>query len=115
MRTVLVLVLVATAAAALATAAPFSSATTSPGYNFKISVTLTDQQVILSRSVGKRGWRAHFVISNKSKKTHVLDVGGLKTKPIAPGATARLGAYLDERGQYPIKLDRKIRGYFTVQ
>jgi hypothetical protein len=45
----------------------------------------------------------------------VFDVGGLKTRPIAPGKTGRVGAYLDNRGQYPYKIDHKFRGYFTVQ
>ena len=110
----LLVALVAAVLAVLAATAPGSRATTAPGYNFKITVTVTDNEVILSRSVAKRGWRAHFVIRNKGRQTHVLDVGGLKTKPLKPGASAKLGAYLDQRGQYPIKLDRKVRGFFTV-
>jgi hypothetical protein len=110
-----VLVVAALVAAAVAVAAPPSRATTSPGYNFKIRVTITDQGVVFSRSVAKRGWLAHFVIVNKGKKTHVLDVGGLKTKPLKPGASGKLGAYLDDRGQFVIKVDKTKRGYFTVQ
>jgi hypothetical protein len=110
-----VLVILAVAAAAVSVAAPLSNATTSPGYNFKIHVTVTDSGVLLDRSVAKRGWLAHFVVTNKGKKTHVFDVGGLKTKPLKPGATGKVGAYLDDRGQYPIKVDQKKRGFFTVQ
>jgi hypothetical protein len=111
-----VLVVIAVAAALLAVAAPSSLArgtTTSPGYNFRIDVTLTDKTVTLSRSIAKRGWLAHFVITNKGTKTHVFDVGGLK-RTVAPGKVGKVGSYLDTRGQYPIKVDGKPRGYFTV-
>jgi hypothetical protein len=107
----------AVAVASVAIAAPASLgrvATTSPGYNFEINVFITDQGVTLSRSVAKRGWRAHFVIHNQGKKSHVFDVGGLKSRAIAPGKRAKVGAYLDNRGQYPYKVDNKTRGYFTV-
>jgi hypothetical protein len=111
------LIAVASLAGALVLAAPAipaAPATTSPGYNFTITVTVKDNDVILSRSVAKRGWRAHFVIANKGTKPHVFDIGGLKTAPIAPGKKGKLGAFLDDRGRYPYKVDRKIRGYFTV-
>lgn len=111
------IVAVASLAASLVAAAPAipaDPATTSPGYNFTINVTLKDGQVILSRSIAKRGWRAHFVIANRGTKPHVFDIGGLKTAPIAPGKKGKLGAFLDNRGKYPYKVDRKIRGYFTV-
>jgi hypothetical protein len=97
-----------------APAIPADPATTSPGYNFTITVTVKDNDVILSRSVAKRGWRAHFVIANRGTKPHVFDIGGLKTAPIAPGQKRKLGAFLDERGKFPYKVDRKIRGYFSV-
>jgi hypothetical protein len=111
------LIVVASIAASLVAAAPAvpaAPATTSPGYNFTINVTVKDGSVVLSRSVAKRGWRAHFVITNKGTKPHVFDIGGLKTAPIAPGQKRKLGAALDDRGKYPYKVDRKIRGYFTV-
>ena len=104
------------AAAALVVAAPAvpaRPATTSPGYNFTINVTVKDTDVVMSRSVAKRGWLAHFVITNKGHKTHVFNVGGLK-RTIAVGKKAKLGAYLDQRGQYKIKIDNKTRGFFTV-
>lgn len=111
-----VLVVIAVAAALLTVAAPSSLArgnTTSPGYNFKIDVTITDKAVTLSRSVAKRGWLAHFVIHNRGTKTHVFDIGGLK-RSVPAGKQGKLGSYLDTRGQYPYKVDNKIRGYFTV-
>ena len=111
-----VLVVIAVATALLSVAAPSSLArgnTTSPGYNFKIAVTLTDKSVVLSRSLAKRGWLAHFVITNKGTKVHVFDIGGLK-RSVPAGKTGKLGAYLDTRGQYPYKVDGKTRGYFTV-
>jgi hypothetical protein len=111
------LIVVASLAASLLVAAPAIPAvpaTTSPGYNFTITVTVKDNSVILSRSVAKRGWRAHFVIANRGTKPHVFDIGGLKTPPIAPGQKRKLGAFLDDRGKYPYRVDRKIRGYFSV-
>jgi hypothetical protein len=111
-----VLVLITVAATVLAVAVPSSLArgnTTSPGYNFKIYVTLTDKDVVLSRSVAKRGWLAHFVITNKGTKPHVFDIGGLK-RSVAPGKVGKLGSFLDTRGQYPYKVDNKRRGFFTV-
>ena len=94
--------------------ASFAGATTSPGYNYPIKVTVTDKQVVLSASVAKRGWIARFLITNKGKKTHVVDIGGLK-KRLKPGAKGRLASYLEDRGQFDIKLDGKVRGLFTVQ
>jgi hypothetical protein len=112
-----ILVVVAALAASLAVAAPSSfarNATTSPGYNFRIDVYVTDSGATLSRSVGKRGWLVHFVVHNRGKKTHVFNVGGLKTAPIAPGKQGKVGSYLDVRGQFAYKVDNKPRGYFTV-
>jgi hypothetical protein len=111
MKRMLVLPLVAAAVLAVAS---LSHATTSPSYNYKITVTVTDGQVVLSSSVAKRGWIARFVITNKGKKAHVVDIGGLR-KRLKPGARGRLASYLEERGQYKIRLDGKIRGLFTVQ
>lgn len=111
-----VLVVIAAATALLSVAAPSSLArgnTTSPGYNFRINVTLTDKSVVLSRSLAKRGWLAHFYIANKGTKLHVFDIGGLK-RSVPAGKTAKLGSYMDTRGQYAYKVDGKIRGYFTV-
>jgi hypothetical protein len=101
-------------AAAGSTAASAKTATTSPGYNFKIVVLITNKGVILSRSVAKRGWLAHFVIQNKSKEPHRFEVGGLKSRLIGPGKSGKVGAYLENRGQYEYKLDDKLRGYFQV-
>jgi hypothetical protein len=111
-----VLVVIALAGALLSVAVPSSLArgnTTSPGYNFRIDVTLTDSTITLSRSVAKRGWLAHFVITNKGKKAHVFNIGGLK-RTVPAGKTGKLGAYMDTRGQYKYKVDGKYRGSFTV-
>jgi hypothetical protein len=111
-----VLTAIAILAAAFAVAAPASLArgtTTSPGYNFKINVTITDTGITLSRSVAKRGWLAHFLIYNKGKKTHVFNIGGLKRR-VPAGGHAKLGSYLDTRGQYKYTVDNVYRGYFTV-
>jgi hypothetical protein len=112
-----VLVVMAVAAVSLAIAAPASlgrNTTTSPGYNFRIDVYITDQGVTLTRSVARRGWLAHFVVHNHGKKPHVFDVGGLKTRAIAPGKQGKVGAFLDVRGQFAYKVDNKTRGYLTV-
>jgi hypothetical protein len=101
-------------AAALALAAP-SMSTTAPGYNFKIDVIITKNNVVLSRSLAKRGWLAHFVIHNRDSKPHTFDVGGLHPKkPIPAHGTGKVGAFLDDRGQYAYKVDNKVRGYFVV-
>ncbi len=113
-RSLIGVVLSTLALAVAAPAAQAREATTAPGYNFYIGVYITDHGVTLTRSVGKRGWLAHFIVHNKGKKPHRFEVGGLKTKLIAPGTKTRLGAYLDTRGQYAYKVDNKLRGYFTV-
>ena len=116
MKRVLAVVLIA--AAALALAAPSFSArpeTTAPGDNIKIDVIITAKNVVLSRSLAKRGWLAHFVIHNRDSKPHTFDVGGLHPKkPIPAHGTGKVGAYLDNRGQYAYKVDNKVRGYFVV-
>jgi hypothetical protein len=103
-------------AAVAAFTAPDISATTAPGYNFKIGVTISKGgQCVMTRTLAKRGWLAHFVITNKDTKPHKFDVGGRATaKPIAPHATVKLGAYLADRGQYPFRVDGRVRGYFVV-
>jgi hypothetical protein len=88
--------------------------TTSPAYNFDIVVTITDKNVVLDRSVAKRGWLAHFIIHNKSKKPIRFEVGGLKSKLIQPGRSSKVGAYLSSRGQFAYKVDDETRGYFQV-
>ena len=111
-----VLVVIAMAGALLSVAAPSSLArgnTTSPGYNFRVDVTITDSGITLSRTVAKRGWLAHFRIQNNGKKTHVFDIGGLK-RTVPPGQLRSLGAYMDTRGQYKYRVDGKYRGSFTV-
>lgn len=109
---------IAAAAAALAVAAPASfarEATTAPGYNFYITVKIgAKTNVLLSRSVARRGWRAHFVVVNRDKVAHRFEIGGLKTPLIAPGKKGRLGAQLETRGAYAYQVDGKLRGYFRV-
>ena len=111
------LVLAAVFVASVAVAAPTTVArnsTTSPGYNFSIRVLITGKTVTLDRSVARRGWRAHFIVRNRDNKAHRFELGGLRTKSIAPGKKSNLGAFLENRGTYPYKIDNKVRGYFTV-
>ena len=71
--------------------------------------------MVRSRSLAKRGWLAHFVIHNRDSKPHTFDIGGLHPKkPIPAHGTGKVGAYLDNRGQYAYKVDNKVRGYFVV-
>jgi hypothetical protein len=110
------LALIAAIAAVVAPAVSARSTTTAPGYNFAIHATIkAGGQVTLDRTLAKRGWLAHFIVKNKDTKAHTFNVGGLHPKkPIAPGATAKVGAYLEHRGQFPVKIDGKVRGYFVV-
>jgi hypothetical protein len=88
--------------------------TTAPGYNFTIHVTISATGVVLDRSVVKRGWLAHFLIHNETKKPVIFEVGGLLSKSIAPGKFGKVGAYCDTRGQYTYKVNNVVRGYFQV-
>lgn len=113
---VLISLLAALVAVALPAAGGARPQTTAPGYNFKIAVSIKKGGlVVMSRSTAKRGWLAHFVITNRDTKPHRFDVGGLPVKkPIAPGATAKLGSYLESRGAYKVRVDGVVRGYFNV-
>jgi hypothetical protein len=112
------LVAIAVVCAALAVAVPVSLAketTTAPGYNFYIGVYINKNGgVVLTRSVARRGWLAHFIVHNGSAKVVRFEIGGLKTPPIKPGKKSRLGAQLENRGQYEYKVDNQRRGFFTV-
>jgi hypothetical protein len=104
-------------AAALVVVTPSSLArnsTTAPGYNFRIDVYITPSDVTITRSFGRRGWLAHFRVHNQTKKSHVFEIGGLKSKPVLPGKTRTVGAYLTSRGQFAYKIDNQTRGFFTV-
>jgi len=106
-------------AAVVAIAAPGVSArpeTTAPGYNFVIKVTIKKGgQLIWSANQVKRGWLTHFRVHNADKVAHRFSVGGIgPKKPIAPGKTVKVGGYSEDRGQFPFKVDGKIRGWFVV-
>jgi hypothetical protein len=111
-----VLALVAVLAAFGTAAVPLGNATTAPGYNFKIKITIkTGGSIAWSSNQVKRGWLAHFIVTNRDKKAHVFKVGGLgSNKPIKPGKTYKFGAYSETRGQFPFKVDGKTRGWFVV-
>lgn len=110
------LALLAVVAAVLAVGAPAGTATTAPGYNFLIKLTIKKGgQLTWSANQVKRGWLTHFKITNADKVAHRFDVGGLHPKgPIKPGKTVKLGAYSEQRGQFPFRVDGKIRGWFVV-
>jgi hypothetical protein len=107
---------------AVVVAAPAGSlATTSPAYNFPVHVTITNKGVLLDRSDAKRGWLAHFFIKNKSSATVRFEIGGLTSKPVKPGQTGKLGAYMELRGQYTYHVENSQKaplknkgGFFEV-
>lgn len=105
-----------TVLAAVAVGAPAVSATTAPGYNFVIKVKIVKGgQLVLSANQVKRGWLTHFRVTNRDKVPHRFSVGGLGSKtPIRPGKTIKLGGYSETRGQFPFKVDGKIRSWFVV-
>jgi hypothetical protein len=112
-----IVLLIASLTAIVSVAVPSSLAqrsTTAPGYNFRIDVYITNKDVTITRSFGRRGWLAHFRVHNQTKKRHTFEVGGLKSKPIAPGKVRTVGAYLTVRGQFAYKVDNQTRGFFTV-
>jgi hypothetical protein len=108
--------LAALLAAVVAVAAPAGMATTAPGYNFKIKISIKrGGQIVWSSNQVKRGWLARFLVTNRDKKSHLFNVGGLgPKKAIAPGKTVRIGAYCENRGQFAFKVDGKTRGWLVV-
>jgi hypothetical protein len=107
--------------ATLAVATAFSggaSATTVPANVIPVKVTITDDGLVLSRVRARRGWGVHFNITNRSKKPAQVDIGGLVSPVLQPGAKGRVSASLDERGQYPYTVvgttNEKQKGFFTV-
>lgn len=107
--------------ASLALAAAFSggaSATTVPAAIIPVKVTITDSGIVFSKLRARRGWGVHFDIVNKSTKPAQVDIGGLQSPVLAPGAKGRVSASLDERGRYPYLVvgakTAKQKGWFTV-
>ncbi len=110
------LALGAVLAALVAAVAPVGMATTAPGYNFKIKVSIVaGGHLQWSSNQVKRGWLARFTVTNRDKKSHLFNVGGLgPKKAIAPGKTVKVGAYCEDRGQFAFKVDGKTRGWLVV-
>jgi hypothetical protein len=113
---------VAAAGAVAAFAAGPAASTTAPAYNFQIHVLVTNGAVKLDRSVARRGWLAHFVIQNRTSQTIRFEVGGLYSKPVRPGGSGKLGAFLDHRGRFIYNVDTKTKkplknrgGLFVVE
>ncbi len=79
-------------------------ATTQPAVQITIRVVVTDSAIKMSRLSAKRGWGGHFVIRNRGKKPHSVDIGGLRTAAIKPGRKATIKASFDERGSYPFSV-----------
>jgi hypothetical protein len=102
--------------AVLAVGVPAGTATTAPGYNFTIKVKIKKGgQLVLSANQVKRGWLAHFRVTNADKVPHRFSVGGLGPKRAIPaGKTIKVGGYSEQRGQFPFKVDGKTRAWFVV-
>jgi len=118
MRTRLLLLLAVCSVAALAVL-PAATATTAPAVQVTIKVTVTDHGIKMSQYTAHRGWAAHFVVRNTGSKPYAVDIGGLLTGPIAPGAKKTVSASLEERGVYPYKVlltpvPKKYKGIFRV-
>lgn len=114
-----ILLSVAVLAASLAVLVPSGTATTEPSVQINVKVTVTDTAITMSRYRARRGWGAHFIITNTGRKPHTVDIGGLVSKVIKPGGKATVSASLDERGKYPfsVKLNASgpgHRGVFVV-
>src|SRR3954454_19857032 len=102
------LLLAAIGALAASLAVPSALATTAPAVSVKILVTVTDKAATFSTTGGRRGWAAHFTVKNVGKKPHQFEIGGLKSKLLAPGAKATIGAYLEDRGAFAWKVDKGV-------
>jgi hypothetical protein len=99
------LLLALTSVAALtAVVVPSGTATTQPAIQITIRVTVTDSAIKMSRLTARRGWGGHFVIRNRGKKPHSVDIGGLRTAAIKPGRKATIKASFDERGSFPFSV-----------
>jgi hypothetical protein len=120
LRKVLVVLAVAAAAViAAALAAPNGSATTAPVIVITVRVNVTDTAFTMTQYRARRGWGAHFIVTNAGTRPHRVDIGGLLTPIIQPGKRARVSAGLEERGRYPVKITLnnggpKHSGWFTV-
>jgi heme/copper-type cytochrome/quinol oxidase subunit 2 len=103
-------------AALLVVGVPAGTATTAPGYNFTIKLTIKKGgQLTWTSNQVKRGWLTHFRVTNRDNVAHRFTVGGLGSQTkIAPGKTIKLGGYSEQRGQFAFKVDGKTRGWFVV-
>jgi hypothetical protein len=118
-KALVIVAIAALAAGGAAMAAPTGSVTTAPVIIITVRVNVTDTAFTMTRYRARRGWGAHFVVTNAGKKPHRLDIGGLLTPVIAPGKRARVSAGLEERGRYAVKITvnnggPKHSGWFTV-
>jgi hypothetical protein len=105
-------------AAMAASLGPSASATTQPSIIINVNVSVTDTAISFSQKRARRGWGVYFYVTNRGKKPHRVDIGGLVTPVIQPGKRARVGANLEERGRYPYRVtlngSPRHRGFFIV-
>jgi hypothetical protein len=115
----LVLALLLSLAAVAAVSAQSAAATTRPINILNVRVTVTDSALTMSHYRAHRGWGAHFIVTNRGRLPHRVDIGGLLTPVLAPGRRAKVSASLEERGRFPFKVTlnsagRKHAGWFIV-
>jgi hypothetical protein len=115
MKRLLLLLAVAGVGASLL---PTASATTAPNIIINVRVSVTDSAIKFSPKRARRGWGAHFIVTNTGKRPHRVDIGGLVTPVIQPGNKRRVSASLEERGRYPYRVTLngtpRQRGFFIV-
>jgi len=87
-------------AALVGGAAQTASATTGVDPLQRISVQITDTQLIVKPKRVRRAVTAWFRVVNTGRKTHDFRVAGLKTKALKHGQVDHIVISFDERGAY---------------
>ena len=109
---------VAVAVVVAVVAAPTASATTAPAILLEVKVTVTNDGIAFSRLRARRGWAAHFNVTNRSNRPLQVDIGGLQTRVLKPGQKGRVSASFESRGRYPYLVvgstSPKQKGWFVV-
>jgi hypothetical protein len=105
--------------AVAASAVPSATATTRPINIINIRVNVTDFALSMTQYRARRGYGVHFIVTNRGKVPHKVDIGGLVTPVLAPGKRAKVSASLEERGRFPYKVTLnsagvKHAGWFIV-
>jgi hypothetical protein len=105
--------------AVAAAAVPSAGATTRPINVINVRVDVTDSTLTMTHYRARRGYGVHFIVTNRGKLPHRVDIGGLVTPLLRPGRRAKVSASLEERGRFPFKVTvnsagAKHAGWFIV-